>query len=114
VTLTDAEKTERVIAWLQTCFELMEAGKEDQIPANFHYESERGQLTDDYVDRIIVKIDDEFVYELEKYPDYHFRNADGANVPPEFHRLGSKARRALVEGLDRALGNEKKPIPQAS
>lgn len=104
----DEQKTKAVIDWLQLCYEFLEAGEEGKIPSNLFYQSRRGVLTDDYVDRMIAKIDGEFVYELTKYPEYHYRNADGANTPPEFHRLGRNARRALVEGLDRALGFEAK------
>ena len=104
--MNDSEKTAAVIKWLQECYDWMEAGEEEKISPNLAYKSTRGVLTDDYVDRIIAKIEFEFEFELDKYPGYHFQNADGANAPPEFTRLSPSARRALVEGLDRALGNE--------
>jgi len=102
----DYEKTVAVIKWLQECFALLQSGDEDKIPANLFYKSSRGIITDDYVDRMIAKIDSEFEFELEKYPTYHYRNADGATIPPDFHRLSTKSRRALVEGLDRCMGYE--------
>lgn len=99
-----SEKTDAVIAWLQECFLFKEQGK--SLPQNFNYKSTRGVLTDEYVERLVARIEAEFVYELDKYPDYHYRNADGANAPPRFTDLSPADKRALVEGLDRALGYE--------
>ncbi len=105
---SEKEQTKAVIAWLQLCYEKLEQGREDEIPSDPFYESERGPITDDYVNRVVEVTEGEFVYELEKNPAYHFRNADGATTPPEFTRLGPRGRRALVEGLDRVLGFQKK------
>ena len=106
--MNDKEKTAAVIAWLEECFQHLEAGEEERIPSNLFYKSTRGILTDDYVDRMVDKIEAEFVHELTAYPAYHFRNAHGATKPPDFHRLSRNARRAMVEGLDRVLGYEEK------
>ena len=96
-------KTNLVIEWLQECYMLLESGEEDRIPRSLNYQSPLGTLTDDYIDRMVEAIEAEFVYELEKYPAYHFKNADGATAPPEFTRLKPESRRALVEGLHQIL-----------
>ncbi|MCR4307100.1 MAG: hypothetical protein NUV80_00910 [Candidatus Berkelbacteria bacterium] len=95
--------TKLVTEWLQDCYLLLESGEEERIERNLNYQSPMGVLTDDYVDRVIEAIDKEFVYELEKYPEYHAKNADGANYPPEFWRLSPESRRAVVEGIHKIL-----------
>lgn len=99
-----SKKTEEVISWLQECFLLKEAGR--PLPRNFNYKSKKGILTDEYVERLVAKVEAEFVYELDKYPDYHYRNADGANAPPRFTEMSLEDKRSMVEGLDRILGYE--------
>ena len=96
-------KTLLVIEWLQECYLLMESGEEERIPRYLDFHSRAGVLTDDYVDRVVEAIEAEFVHELTQYPEYHFRNADGATTPPEFTRLSKEARRAMVEGLHKIL-----------
>lgn len=101
---TEDVKTALVIKWLQECFVVKEAGR--QIPRNLNYKSRRGILTDEYVERLVAVIEEEFIFELEKYPDYHYRNANGANTPPGFTKMSFEDKRAMVEGLDRVLGYE--------
>lgn len=99
-------ETDEVIAFLQFCYECVEEGREDKIPYDPFYKSPRakdGILTDDYADRLISAIEDEFVHELKRYPDYHFKNADGAVIPPDFHRLSPNGRRAMAQGLDKLI-----------
>lgn len=101
-----SEEVKEVIAWLQFCYEMLEAGQEDRIPYDPFYKSSRfpeGVITDDYVERVVKVIEAEFVFELIRYPAYHFQHADGATVPPEFTRLSSQGRRAMVQGLDRLI-----------
>ena len=97
-------KTDKVIAFLQECFELKEQGK--SLSRNLNYNSKRGILTDEYVERLAVKIEAEFEHELKQYPEYHFNNADGATVPPGFTAMSLEDKRAMAEGLDRVLGYE--------
>jgi hypothetical protein len=91
-------------AWIQQCFELLEAGQEDRILSDPWYERADGRpsLTDAEVDAVIEALDKEYQFELGAYPGYH-RNRSGANALPEFHRLSLRARRAMVEGIDRIV-----------
>jgi hypothetical protein len=99
VTLT--AYTVEVTAWLQHCYDRLEAGEEDHILSDPWYERADGRspLTDEEVDAVIEALDHEYEYELGTYPEYH-RNRSGANSSPEFHRLSPRARRAMVEGID--------------
>lgn len=102
----EKDKVKEVIAWLQHCFEMLESGQEDQISYDIFYRSPKfanGIIPDDYTNRIIKTIEAEFVYELARYPGYHFQHADGATHPPEFTRLSMQGRRSLVQGLDKIL-----------
>lgn len=92
VTLNDY--TIELTAWLQRCFDLLEAGCEDQILSDPFFES---GISDERVDAIVEALDNEYAFELGTYPSYH-RNRSGANALPEFHRLSPRGRRALVEG----------------
>jgi hypothetical protein len=91
-------------AWIQHCYDLLEAGQEDHILSDPWYQRPGGRpmLTDDEVDKVIAELDKEYEVELGTYPGYH-RNRSGANALPEFHRLSPRARRALVEGCDRII-----------
>jgi hypothetical protein len=96
--------------YLQHCFELLDAGNEDQILSDPFYQREDGKppLTDEEIDTVIVALDAEYEYELGTYPGYH-RNRSGANALPEFHRLSPRARRSMVEGIARII--EKYRVP---
>jgi len=104
--------TVEVTAWLQHCYELLEAGDEDRILSDPWYERADGAppLTDDEVDAVIDALDQEYEYELGTYPEYH-RNRSGANSLPEFRRLSPRARRAMVEGIDRIV-NKHRPVAE--
>ena len=96
--------TNEVTAWLQQCFDLLEAGQEDRIPSDPWYTRATGRpiLTDYLVDGMILALDAEYDMEIGTYPGYH-RNRSGANARTGFDRLAPRARRALVEGLDRIV-----------
>ena len=96
------------IAWLQSCFEKLEAGQEELILSEPFYTRADGKppLTDEDVSKIIDGLDAEFAFEIGSYPGYH-RNRSGANATPQFCRLSPSARRALVEGLDGILARHK-------
>ena len=96
------------IAWLQSCYEHIEAGTEHLIMSEPFYTRADGKppLTQEEVDKLITAIDFEFGFEIASYPGYH-RNRSGANATPDFHRLSSSARRAVVEGLDGILARHK-------
>lgn len=90
--------------YLQQCYLLLDAGQEDHILADPFYVRADGRapLTDAQVDAVIAALDHEYEVELGTYPGYH-RNRSGANALPEFHRLSPRARRAMVEGIDRIV-----------
>lgn len=106
---TDDPITRKVIEWLQLCFNYIEEGREEMIPRIFGYKSPRGELTMDYANRVIEKLEAKFISELEKYPDYHYKNAYGATEPPGFTRLSPTGRMALVEGLDQIITEPASP-----
>jgi len=107
--------TVEVTAWLQHCYELLEAGDQDRILSDPWYERADGRppLTDDEVDAVVSALDQEYEYELGTYPEYH-RNRSGANALPEFHRLSPRARRAMVEGIDRIVNKHRPPAEESS
>jgi hypothetical protein len=90
--------------WIQHCFEMLNSGQEDRIISDPWYQRTDGRppLTDEQVDTVIEALDKEYEYELGTYPGYH-RNRSGANALPEFRRLSPRARRAMVEGIDRII-----------
>ena len=96
------------IAWLQSCFEKLEAGQEELILSEPFYARADGKppLTDEDVDKIIEGLDAEFAFEIGSYPGYH-RNRSGATHVPQFDRLSPSARRALVEGIDGILARHR-------
>lgn len=81
-------------AWIQHCFDCLEAGQEDRILSDPFFNS---GISDEQVDAVITALDAEYEHELGTYPGYH-RNRSGCNALPEFHRLSARGRRALVEG----------------
>ncbi len=99
--------------WIQHCYELLEAGEEDRIMSDPFYERADGkpQLTDEEIDAVIAALDQEYAYELGTYPGYH-RNRSGANSLPEFNRMSPRARRAMVEGIDRIITKHRAPAKQ--
>jgi hypothetical protein len=98
--------------WIQHCYQLLEAGEEDRIISDPWYQRSDGRppLSDEQIDRVIEALDKEYEYELGTYPGYH-RNRSGANALPEFHRMSARARRAMVEGIDRIIAKHR---PSAS
>lgn len=86
-----------VIAWLQHCLDMLEAGTEDRILGDPFYVS---NLTEQQIDAAIAEIDVYFDSEIARYPEYHERRS-GANAKTELGRLGPAARRACVEMLQR-------------
>ncbi|HZT06028.1 MAG TPA: hypothetical protein VFC51_03290 [Chloroflexota bacterium] len=96
--------TLEVTDWLQHCFDLLESGNEDRIMSDPWYrrDGDRPPLSDEQVDAVVEALDKEYEYELGTYPGYH-RNRSGANALPEFRRLSPRARRAMVEGIDRIV-----------
>jgi hypothetical protein len=94
--------------WIQHCYALLEAGEEDRIISDPWYERTDGRppLSDEEIDRVVAALDKEYEYELGTYPGYH-RNRSGANALPEFHRMSSRARRAMVEGIDRIISKHR-------
>ena len=99
--------------WIQQCYELLEAGAEDRIFSDPFYERTDGRptLTDEEIDAVINALDQEYAYELGTYPGYH-RNRSGANALPEFNRMSPRARRAMVEGIDRIVSKHRAPGEQ--
>src|ERR1044071_6617902 len=97
--------------WIQHCYELMDAGEEDRIISDPWYERSDGRepLTDEQIDAVIEALDKEYEYELGTYPGYH-RNRSGANALPEFRRMSPRARRAMVEGIDRIIAKYRAPV----
>jgi len=94
--------------WIQHCYDLVEAGEEDRIISDPWYERAEGRdpLTEEQIDAVIDALDKEYEYELGTYPGYH-RNRSGANALPEFHRMSPRARRAMVEGIDRIIAKHR-------
>jgi len=97
--------------WIQHCYELLQTDQEDRIISDPWYERADGRppLTDEQVDAVIDALDKEYEYELGTYPGYH-RNRSGANALPEFHRMSPRARRAMVEGIDRIIAKYRIPV----
>ena len=85
---------QELVDWLDDCLEKLDAGEENLIMSDPYFDS---GLSDETVDALIADIDEDIATELGKYTGYH-RNRSGANAPPEYHRLGPSARRALAEG----------------
>jgi hypothetical protein len=94
--------------WIQHCYDLLEAGQEDRIISDPWYERADGRppLTEEEINRVVEALDKEYEYELGTYPGYH-RNRSGANALPEFHRMSPRARRAMVEGIDRIIAKHR-------
>lgn len=92
-------ETVELMAYLQIVLEALEAGTADALYADPFTAS---TLTDAQVDELITAIDGEFAHELGHYMDYH-RNRSGAELPPDFARLGPAARRAVAEECQRIM-----------
>jgi hypothetical protein len=107
--------TLEVTEWIQRCYELLDAGDEDRILSDPFYERANGKppLTDDEIDAVIKALDDEYAHELGTYPGYH-RNRSGATALPEFHRMSPRARRAMVEGIDRIVSKHRAGAAQVA
>lgn len=106
--------TLELTAWIQHCYDLLEAGEEKHILADPWYQRADGKppFTDEQINAIITALDAEYESELGSFPDYH-RNRSGCNALPEFHRLSAAGRRALVEGIDRIAEKHKSIVQTA-
>ena len=112
--ITLSDYTCEIIDYLQDCLDKLERGEEDMILGDPFYSRPVGRepFSDEDVARVVAAIDAEFATEMTGAAGYH-RNRSGAETTPDFHRLGARAQRAMVEGLDAILARHA-PVPVAA
>ncbi len=94
-----------VTAYLHDCWQHLDNGTEDQIIADPFYES---GLSDEQIDWVIKALDEEYDKEWGLYSSYH-RNRQGCEAGADFNRMGTRARRAMIEGLQRIIAEYHPP-----
>lgn len=90
------------IAWMHQAWLLLQEKRELQ-PDPFYERNEL--LTPEIVTSVLTTIEDMFLNEFNKYPDYH-THAQGVStgtvlVPPRFLKLPYPQQLAIVQGIDR-------------
>jgi len=111
--------TPKIIEWLHQCWVITESKRPLQ-PDPFYVRN--NVLTPEIVTNVILALEEIFIYELEKFPNYH-RNAQGIDkseylVPPGFDKLPYPEQLAIVQGVDRIFQEyreeESVPTPSSS